>query len=195
MSHDIKKLTKWLCTQLRQISLGICPVWSESLLSTSRNLGSSATHWIHNKDSNQTEQMPRLIWVFAGCTVTLLVLSWCSSNYLSFFWVANDCDWMIAQHDSKSSTRAILIKPFKQLLRKFWNPNKIKLFQIRGISTVTVSNFNMYLTNISTESKFLDIGKQCRLRLYAKHSIWSGSPQFTGRNFNMYLINPSLISS
>ena len=33
-----------------QISLGICPVWSESSLSTWRNLGSLATHWAHSKD-------------------------------------------------------------------------------------------------------------------------------------------------
>ena len=40
------------------------------LLSTQRRLWSDwATGW-----------MPRLIWVFAGCTLTLLVLSCCSSN-------------------------------------------------------------------------------------------------------------------
>ena len=32
MSHDMTKPTKWLCAQRRQISLGICPVWSESSL-------------------------------------------------------------------------------------------------------------------------------------------------------------------
>ena len=58
-----------------QISLGICPLWSESLLSAWRKLGSLATHWAHSEDSDQTGQMPRLIWVFAGSTVTLLVLS------------------------------------------------------------------------------------------------------------------------
>ena len=51
-----------------QISLGIRPVWSESSLSTWRKLGSSATHWAHSEDSDQTLRMPRLIWVFAGCT-------------------------------------------------------------------------------------------------------------------------------
>ena len=46
-----------------QISLGICPVWSESLL---------CAFWI-GKDlmqtlkTDQTGQMPMLIWVFAGC--------------------------------------------------------------------------------------------------------------------------------
>ena len=37
------------------------------------------THYVHSEDSNQTGQMPRLIWVFAGHTVTLLVLSCCGS--------------------------------------------------------------------------------------------------------------------
>ena len=63
-----------------QISLGICPVWSESSLSAWRNLGSLATHWGHSEDSDQTGWMPRLIWVFAGRTVTLLVLSCRGSN-------------------------------------------------------------------------------------------------------------------
>ena len=58
-----------------QISLGIrpvwsewCPVWSESWLSAWRKLGSLATYWAHSKDSDQTGQMPRLIWVFAWRT-------------------------------------------------------------------------------------------------------------------------------
>ena len=43
-----------------QISLGI--------LYARRNLGSLATHSAHSEDSDQTGLMPRLIWVFAGCT-------------------------------------------------------------------------------------------------------------------------------
>ena len=58
-----------------QISLGIRPVWSESSLSAWRKLGLLATHRTHSKDSDQTGWMPRLIWVFAGRTATLLVLS------------------------------------------------------------------------------------------------------------------------
>ena len=57
-----------------QISLGIHPVWSESLLSAWRKLRSLATH-SHSKDSDQTGRMPRLIWVYAGRTLILLVLS------------------------------------------------------------------------------------------------------------------------
>ena len=57
-----------------QISLGIRPVWSVSSLSAWRKLGSLATHWAHSEDSDQTGQMSRLNWVFAGRTSTLLVL-------------------------------------------------------------------------------------------------------------------------
>ena len=61
-----------------QISLGICPVWSESSLSTWRQLGSLATHWAHSEDSDQTGQMPRLIRVFPGCTCQFFgfVMKW-----------------------------------------------------------------------------------------------------------------------
>ena len=48
------------------------PVWSESSLSASRIIGSLATHKTHSEDSDQTGQMPRLIWVFAGRTAILL---------------------------------------------------------------------------------------------------------------------------
>ena len=57
------------------------PVWSESLLSAWRKCRSLATEWGHSEDSDQTGRMPRLIWVFVGRTVTLLVLSWGGSNF------------------------------------------------------------------------------------------------------------------
>ena len=52
-----------------EISLGICPVWSETLLFAWRNLGSLATHLMDSEDSDQTGRMPRLIWVFTGWKV------------------------------------------------------------------------------------------------------------------------------
>ena len=64
-----------------QISMGIRPVWSESLLSAGRNLGPLATHWAHSEDSDQTGWMHRLIWVFAGHTLILLALS-CRGSYI-----------------------------------------------------------------------------------------------------------------
>ena len=59
-----------------QISLGILPVWSES--SQCAQLVAEDPVFLHadSEDSDQTGQMPKLIWVFAGCTVILLVWSW-----------------------------------------------------------------------------------------------------------------------
>ena len=61
------KPTKWpLRPAKTQVKLCIRPVWSESSLSAWTNIGSSATHWAHYEDSDQTGRMPRLIWVVAG---------------------------------------------------------------------------------------------------------------------------------
>ena len=81
------KPTKWHVRPVKtQITLGIRPVWSESLLSAWRKLGSLDTQWVHSADSDQTGQMPRLIWVFAGHTVILLVLSWGISVFVKVPW-------------------------------------------------------------------------------------------------------------
>ena len=70
--------TKWhVCPAKTQNSLGICPVWSESLLSAWRKLGSLASHWAHSKGSDQTGLMPRLIWVWAGSTC-------CTCHFVGF---------------------------------------------------------------------------------------------------------------
>ena len=65
------------------------PVCSESSLSARRKLRSLATYWTHSEDSDQTGRMPRLIWVFAVRTATLLVLS-CRGSYhkrsATFWW-------------------------------------------------------------------------------------------------------------
>ena len=67
----------------------------QSLLPTWRKLGSLATHWVHTKDSDQTGWMPRLIWVFAGCT----------SHFVGFVvrWLIWDRAWQNLQNDSRSS--------------------------------------------------------------------------------------------
>ena len=82
-SRLVTKPTKWHVRPAKtQISLGIRPVWSESSLSAWRKLRSLATHLAHSKDSDQTGRMPRLIWVFAGRTIIVLVLSWGGSQRL-----------------------------------------------------------------------------------------------------------------
>ena len=76
LSRPMTKPTKWhVRPATTQISLGIRSVWSESSLSAWRKFGSLATHWAHSEDSDQTGRMPRLIWVFAGRTLILFVLS------------------------------------------------------------------------------------------------------------------------
>ena len=56
------------------ISLGIHPVWSESSLCTQWVAKDPSFLHADSEDSDQTGRMPRLIWVFAVRTVTLLVL-------------------------------------------------------------------------------------------------------------------------
>ena len=89
-SHDVSQLsslvtkpTKWhVCPAKTQISLGICPVWSESSLSAWRKLRSLATHSAHSEDSDQTGRMPRLIWVFAERTCHFVGFLMMFLNYL-----------------------------------------------------------------------------------------------------------------
>ena len=69
-----------LCAQRRLRSALASAQSDQSSLSVWRNLASLATHWAHSEDSDRTRRMPRLIWVFAGHTVILLVLS-CGSSY------------------------------------------------------------------------------------------------------------------
>ena len=57
-----------LCAQRRLRSTWASAQSDQSSLSEWRNIGSSATHWAHCEDSDQTGQMPRLIWVFSGVT-------------------------------------------------------------------------------------------------------------------------------
>ena len=58
-----------------QISLGIRPVNSESSLCAQWVAKDPSFLHADSEDSDQTGRMPRLIWVFAGRTLILLVLS------------------------------------------------------------------------------------------------------------------------
>ena len=51
-----------------QISLGICPVWSEFLLCAQWVVKDPSFLRADSEDSDQTGWMPRLTWVFAGRT-------------------------------------------------------------------------------------------------------------------------------
>ena len=67
-----------------QFSLGIRPVWSESSLCA--QWVAKGPRFLHadSEDSDQPGRMPRLNWVFAGRTLTLLVLS-CRGSYCFAF--------------------------------------------------------------------------------------------------------------
>ena len=85
LSRLMTKPTKWhVCPTKTQVSLGVCPVWSESSLSAWRKLGSSATIKRTAK-TDQTGQMPRLIWVFAGRTCHFVGFVMRQLIYYSFY--------------------------------------------------------------------------------------------------------------
>ena len=80
MSRSMTKQTKWLCAQPKVRSAwafaqsdqsSLCAQWVAK--------GPSFLH-ADSEDSDQTGQMPRLIWVFAGSTFHFVGLSCCGSN-------------------------------------------------------------------------------------------------------------------
>ena len=67
--------TKWLCAQPKtQISLGICPVWSEASLCAQRVAKDPWFLHADSEDSDQTERMPRFD----------LSLRWAHSHFVGF---------------------------------------------------------------------------------------------------------------
>ena len=64
-----------------QISWGIRPDRSGSSLCAQWVAKDPKFLHADSEDSDQTGRMPRLIWVFAGRTLTLLALSCCGSHY------------------------------------------------------------------------------------------------------------------
>ena len=73
-----------VCPAKTQINLGIRPVWSVSLLHAQWVAKDLNCLHADSKDSGQTGRMPRLIWIFAGRTLILLVLSCRGSLSLPF---------------------------------------------------------------------------------------------------------------
>ena len=94
MSRDTKQNNKVTVSPAKtQISLGIRPVWSESSLCAQWVAKDPRFPHADSEDSDQTGRMPRLIWVFAGHTLNLLVLS-CRDS----FWLSTSC-YTIIVHD------------------------------------------------------------------------------------------------
>ena len=101
MSHLMTKAAKWHVRPAKtQISLGICQS-DQSLLCAQWVAKDPSFLNVDSEDSDQTGRMPRLIWVFAGCTVILLVLSWGGSYscvYCSSYpWQKNSLTWTVGR--------------------------------------------------------------------------------------------------
>ena len=84
LSSDMTKPRKWMCAQRRLRS-----AWA----SAQSDQSSLCAQWVakdpmflhaDSEDSDQTGRMPRQIWVFAGRTLILLVLSCRGSFHLSW---------------------------------------------------------------------------------------------------------------
>ena len=97
LSHLMTKPTKWHVRPVKtQISLGICPVWSES---------SQCAQWVakdpmflyaDSEDSDQTGRMPGWSESSLGAHAILLVLSWGGSS--DCFWLKNKTCRMVLMH-------------------------------------------------------------------------------------------------
>ena len=94
-SHDkTNKMTVHLAKT--QISLGICPVWSESSLCPQWVAKNPSLLHADSKDSDQTRQMPRLICVFAGRTCHFFGFArrWLKSPTMTFLmWTDNEVQY------------------------------------------------------------------------------------------------------
>ena len=86
------KPTMWLCAQRRLRSAWASAQSDQSSLSEWRKVGPLATHWTHSEGSDQTGRMHRLIWVFAGRTVILLVLTW-GAHLIAQMNSVHCCSW------------------------------------------------------------------------------------------------------
>ena len=106
-----------------QISLGIRPVWSESLLSIWRILGSLATI------ERTAKTLPRLIWVFAGHTLILLVLS-CRGSFL-----------YVIQTNSVDHEQTLCYQSWKNLKNVTKSPNVSNAMVNLIINTCKILNF------------------------------------------------------
>ena len=96
MSRLMTKPTKWHMRPAKTgISLGICPVSSESLLSPWRQLGSLATHWVDSEDwwSDLADAQADLSLCWVHSHFVGFVMRRLKSDFLkhSFFWIVAQC--------------------------------------------------------------------------------------------------------
>ena len=87
-----------------------------------------------SEDSDQTGRMPRLLWVFAGRTLTLLVLS-CRGSIILLLWWSYRVKWDVKGVRCQS----------KDMFYRCYHPNQNKLFSVCSHSKpgVQPSNFKV----------------------------------------------------
>ena len=111
-----------------QISLGIRPVWSESLLCAQWVAKGPSCFQADSEDSDQTGRMPRLIWGLAGRTATLLVLS-CRGSlrnsvfvcYSMHYWPFQGDESVVVYSNCQCSSAFCLSDLLFNLFRTLWS--------------------------------------------------------------------------
>ena len=141
------KPTKWLCAQRRLRS-----AWASAQSDKTEPL--LCAHWVtkdpsflraDSEDSDQTGRMPRLIWIFAGRIVVLLVFSWGGSNlearpFVETFSVQNRArKWMYTWWHVAPKSR--------ERIRISYNAPRTKCFKLVVISALLWQLASVMLNN------------------------------------------------
>ena len=133
--HD--KPSKMTCVPAKtQISLGIPPTWSESSLCPLCVAKDPNLLQEDSEDSNQTQLMCRLIWIFAGYTghfVSFVV-------HIPSFWFhqnSHDCNFSCPEWAKTFSM--ILTRSYSCSLRHILRLSESPCIKITDITTVTVN--------------------------------------------------------
>ena len=170
---------------VRPAKTQISPVWSESSL---------CAHWVakdsrflhaESEDSDQTGQMPRLSWVFAGRTLILLLLSCCVSfQFLTvtckgqawqFSWHLLDDVYMELRYEShpeKTSSEVcdqVGLKPASlateatPLTTTFKSISKVYCLSIKHLRTNIILSLFSNLFVLKNAKTILEIGCQIKI--------------------------------
>ena len=92
MSLRMTEPTNWLvCPVKSRISQGIRPIWSGSSLCTQWVVVDPRFLHAYSEDSDQTGWIPRLIWVFAGCTSHFVGFVMLQLIYVNYVQQAGRC--------------------------------------------------------------------------------------------------------
>ena len=156
MSRLMTKPTVWLCAQQRLRSAWASTRSDQSLPCALIWLAKDP-RFLHadSEDSDQTGRMPRLVWVFAGRTATLLVLLWGewvftgrTGHFVGFVMRRLKCIW--SSHDLIIPWTYIQVFPsklsFGQTIRELiWLSKSCLFFHFRGLVLGLVAYFDIFL--------------------------------------------------